>query len=382
MPRKGASTAGRILDSWLNRGKDPSTEIVFDDCKGAAPMPTVTICSFNCEWMNDWFTTDAEPVAFKPTFTRDGHTSNTAQTAARTAALIRALDPDLLAIEEGPSRPAELGIFIQDHLSDNGQPLYEFFLSDSGAQQRVGLLYKPGSVDSAQLAPHSAIANLIDPWQADVDGDAVLDEYDFTRTPLVVDATVGGEALQVIVMHTKSNFINNGEGLWNDPATHQSYVVAALKNRRRISTEGMRVRTYLDARLKQDVKSRIIVLGDLNDGPGLDYFEELYLSHNVTDIMVGSAFQPEWVFTHAQHDVPEAERYTAVFDDFVTGEQDKHVLLDHILLSPGLRHVPLKKVSGSGRIRHAEYDTQVVNGGANREDRPSDHRPVSVELEY
>jgi hypothetical protein len=47
-----------------------------------------------------------------------------------------------------------------------------------------------------------------------------------------------------------------------------------------------------------------------------------------------------------------------VFDDFVTGEQNKHVL------------------------RHAEYDAQVVNNGQNREDRPSDHRPVSVELEY
>ncbi len=35
-------------------------------------MPTVTIGSFNVEWMNDWFTADADPVvAFKPTFTRD-----------------------------------------------------------------------------------------------------------------------------------------------------------------------------------------------------------------------------------------------------------------------------------------------------------------------
>jgi endonuclease/exonuclease/phosphatase family metal-dependent hydrolase len=345
-------------------------------------MPTVTICSANCEWMNDWFTADADPVAFKPTFTRDGHTSNTAQTATRTAGLIRAIDPDILAIEEGPSRPAELALFVHDYLSDNGQPLYESFLSDSGAQQRVGLLYKPGSVDSAQLAAHDDIANLIDPWQADVDGDAVVDEYHFTRTPLVVDLTIGGQVLQIIAMHTKSNFINNGESLWKDPATHQSYIVAALQNRRRISTEGMRVRTYLDARLNEDVSSRIIVLGDLNDGPGLDYFEELYLSHNVTDIMIGSAFQPEWLFTHAQHDVPDDQRYTAVFDDYVTEEKDKHVLLDHILLSPGLRHVPLKKVTKSGRVRHDEYDAQVVNNGANREDRPSDHRPVSVELEY
>jgi endonuclease/exonuclease/phosphatase family metal-dependent hydrolase len=210
----------------------------------------------------------------------------------------------------------------------------------------------------------------------------VLDGYEFTRTPLVIDLIIGGQELQIIVMHTKSNFINKGESLWKNEATRQQYIVAALKNRLRISTEGMRVRTYLDARLKQAPASRIIVLGDLNDGPGLDYFEELYLSHNVTDIMIGSAFQSEWTFAHAQHDVPEANRYTAVFDDFVTEEKNKHVLLDHILLSPGLRRGALKKVPHSGRVRHAEYDAQVEDGGANREDRPSDHRPVSVELEY
>jgi hypothetical protein len=71
-----------------------------------------------------------------------------------------------------------------------------------------------------------------------------------------------------------------------------------------------------------------------------------------------------------------------VFDDFVTGEQNKRVLLDHILLSPGLRRGGLKKVAKSGRVRHAEYDARVINSGQNREDRPSDHRPVSVELEY
>ena len=346
-------------------------------------MPRVKVCAQNVEWMNDWFESGSGPPKFKQTFKRDKHTSNTNATATRTAALIKALDADVLGIEEGPSRREELQLFIDTYLSENGQPLYNCFLGDTGAAQKVGLLYKPGSVDSAELAPHASIENLIDPWQADVDGDAVLDEYHFTRTPLVVDLTIGGNPLQVIVMHTKSNFINGGQELWDDPAQRQNYVVAALKNRRRISTEGMRVRTYLDARLDHDIGTPVIVMGDLNDGPGLDYFEELYLAHNVTDILIGSAFQPEWLFTHAQHDVDPADRYTAVFDDYVTNEKDKHVLLDHILLSPGLSSGGgLERVAGSGRVRHAEYDAQVVNNGANREDRPSDHRPVSVELEY
>jgi endonuclease/exonuclease/phosphatase family metal-dependent hydrolase len=275
-------------------------------------MPRVRICSVNGEWMNDWFTADAEPVEWRAQFTRDGQTNDSEETASRLAAMIRAIDPDVLALQEGPSRPAELALFVRDHLGDT----YEMFLGDSGAAQKLGLLYKPGSVESPQLAPHAEIQDLIEDWEADVNGDAVVDLYGFTRTPLVVDLMIGGHPLQIIVAHTKSNFINQGRGLWENPATRQSYITAALVNRRRISAEGMRIRRYLDRRLTDAADSAIIVLGDLNDGPGLDYFEERYITHNVTDIL-GSAFAPERVVTHAQHDVAAADRYTAVFEDFV-----------------------------------------------------------------
>ena len=178
-------------------------------------------------------------------------------------------------------------------------------------------------------------------------------------TPLVVDLVLGTHPLQVIVVHMKSNFINRGRELWEDPARRQAFVVEALVNRRRISAEGMRLRRYLDARLSEDPAAAIVVLGDLNDGPGLDYFEELYLTHNVTDILVGSAFRPEWQFTHAQHDVPAARRYTAVFEDFVPTRQVRRLLLDHILLSPGLtRHRRVAARRGLGchpprRVRRA-----------------------------
>jgi hypothetical protein len=184
--------------------------------KEADAMPSVRICSVNGEWVNDWFTPDAEPdVEWRPEFTRDGQVNDTQETAGRLAAMIGAIDPDVVALQEGPSRAAELALFVRDHLAD----AYEFFLGDSGGAQKLGLLYKPGAVDSAQLAPHGEISDLIDDWEADVNGDAVLDLYGFTRTPLVVDLVIGGHALQVVVAHTKSNFINQGRSLWEDPAT-------------------------------------------------------------------------------------------------------------------------------------------------------------------
>jgi len=98
---------------------------------------------------------------------------------------------------------------------------------------------------------------------------------------------------------------------------------------------------------------------------------------------LGSAFQPEWVFAHAQHDLQAAQRYTAVFDDFVDNVKDKRMLLDHVLISPGLlTNQGLRKVPHSGTVHHGEYNDHLANGGKKREDRPSDHRPVSVRLAY
>jgi hypothetical protein len=199
----------------------------------------------------------------------------------------------------------------------------------------------------------------------------------------VIELVVGGHQLQVIVAHTKSNFINQGRTLWEDPATRQSYVVEALVNRRRISAEGMRIRRYLDRRLNDDPDTAIIVLGDLNDGPGLDYFEERFITHNVTDILVGSAFSPEHIFAHAQHDVVPEDRYTACSRTSFQLRRPSDCCSTTSCSPPGLsRADALHRVPGSGAVRHAEYDDQVVNDGARRQDRPSDHRPVTVDLEH
>lgn len=94
--------------------------------------------------------------------------------------------------------------------------------------------------------------------------------------------------------------------------------------------------------------------------------------------------EPEHVFNDAPADIPSDQRYTAVFDDYVTDEKDKH-LLDHLLLSPSFTapHLvpPLTKKAGSGRIGHDAWVHHVSDTGAKRDQRPTDHRPVLVTLE-
>src|SRR5262245_15774467 len=165
--------------------------------------------------MNSWFTTDGTPAAFLPTFKLPGETqsNSTSKTASRLAAVIRAINPDIVALQEAPSRIEELNLFIATHLAGPGGPLYNGILGDSGGAQKLALLYKPSSV-TASLAPSSQLATLLNPWSADVDGDMMLEPYEFTRKPLVIDILAGAHHMQVMVMHTKSNFVNQGQAMW------------------------------------------------------------------------------------------------------------------------------------------------------------------------
>src|SRR5262245_39271456 len=100
-------------------------------------MPELRIASLNGEWMNSWFTADGLPVAFLPTFKQPGESqsNSTSITAGRLAAVIRAINADIVALQEAPSRLAELQLFIATHLSDAGVPIYNGILGDSGGAQ-------------------------------------------------------------------------------------------------------------------------------------------------------------------------------------------------------------------------------------------------------
>jgi len=101
-----------------------------------------------------------------------------------------------------------------------------------------------------------------------------------------------------------------------------------------------------------------------------------YLTHNVTDILLGSTYYPNLLFKHAFLErVPEHQRYTAIFDDFIDDIPGRHVLLNHILISPALS----SRIEDSG-IAHQEYNAGTDNNASGRQKYVSDHRPVYIDL--
>jgi endonuclease/exonuclease/phosphatase family metal-dependent hydrolase len=332
------------------------------------------IMNWNLEWMNNWFSGNENPRWGSRSLTAD----DARVCAAKAAAVINDIHPDLLCLQEGPSAMAEMDLFLADFLSNAGVPQYEAIIgADGGAQKLYVLRRIDGLVAAMDRATDPVTQALADVWDADVNGDMMLEGYDFTRLPLVVDVDpVGSAPIRVIVLHTKSKFVQFGESKWKDPNRRQEFVVAALEARRRISAEGFRLRGYLDEVVAADSAARIVVTGDWNDGPGRDLFERSYLTHNVADIVLGSTFTPDLIFHHPllAH-VPAPALFTARFDDFVDEVQDRPLLLDHFAVSPAL--TPWVK---DASISHEAFEVEVDGSGRARTQRPSDHRPIVMNL--
>lgn len=331
------------------------------------------IASWNIEWMNHWFTSDSGPAQWRSAAQIRG-VSDIEHLAQRVAAVIQSMAADVLLIQEGPSRKAELALFVDDYLSGD----YDIVgPSGSGQQKLYALIRKGGAVVKFERAYSSGEIDLDAPWMVDIDGTILdgrlqLEEYQFTRAPLMVDIFDGKHTIRVINLHLKSKYIHKGQRMWSNSATRPAFIVEAVKVRRRISAEAMRIREYLNELMEQDDEMRVVVCGDFNDGPGTDFFERQYLTHNLVATIAGNPCAPRRMFRHGFADrVDKQENFTAIFDDFIDEVDGRKVLLDHILVSPGL-YWKLR----DGTIDHQAFALGVDNTlPGSREKLPSDHRP-------
>lgn len=332
------------------------------------------VANWNIEWMNHWFTADRQAPALRPSDQIDG-VSDINDLCARVAHVIDDLGADVLTIQEGPSRLEEMELFVAQFLDNRYQVLGP---AGKGQQKLYALIRNNGSARDASLVEETGGVRFDQSFPVDVDADLEVDDYEMTREPLLFEVTdeASGKRIHMLNLHLKSKYVHKGERLWQDEATRPEFVQKALLARRRISAEAMYVRAYLDELLDADIERPVIVAGDLNDGPGSDYFERHYLTHNVAGMIAGSPFDPPRMFRHGFIDREARERnFTAIFDDFIDDIDNRPILLDHIFCSPGI-YWDL----ADGRVEHEVYEAQVdaASPAGSRQHLPSDHRPQSV----
>ena len=230
-------------------------------------MAQHTIACWNIDWMNRMFTNGV---------VTDDHIGR----AEAIASVIRRLDADLIAISEAANEMDEHQDFIDRFLDGDYTPVMG---RSRGAQNLVYYLrdaFEVVSVDDAFGAYGE--------WTIDVDDDGLAERHRFERRPLDLVVDLSGHRVRFISVHTKSKGVYSIADL-------PRFELLSAANRAKLVAQGRRLRERLDQLIADG--EHVIVLGDMNDGPGLDFYERA-LGTSFVESGIGSVFEPEGIFHH------------------------------------------------------------------------------------
>lgn len=347
------------------------------------------IACYNIEWFNGLFDADDHPVA-------DGKRSarykiSRAQQLNAIGLIFKTLDADAVMIVEAPddsdkrSTVQALENFAQFFGLRTSRALLGF---PNQTQQEIALLYDP-KVVGAKHDPQGVLDGVQNGAQNGENAMPHAPRFDgvfrrmnapqgapakvrFSKPPLEVALTAlqSGQVTRLIGVHVKSKAPHGAR----DAA---DAVRIAIENRHKQMAQCMWLRARVDRHLAAD--ENLIVLGDFNDGPGLDEYEHLF-GRSGLEVVLGEAGQTPLYDPHAAMALSRRGSAHPVTSRFWLQHEKRYLqaLLDYIMLSPGLRkHAP------KWRIWHPFDDPECYQNPALRAAllAASDHFPVSVDLD-
>ena len=289
-----------------------------------------------------------------------------------------ALDADAVMIVEAPNTGRKqntvraLEHFAQTFDLRTRQAVMGFA---NDTHQEIALLYDPNRL-SARHDPvgeetgkkGSADAPRFDgTFRIDLDIDATEDLVRFSKPPLELAVeTAKGTALRLIGAHLKSKAPHGA----ND---RDAVMRLSIANRRKQLAQAIWLRARVSGHL--EAGEPVVLLGDLNDGPGLDEYEHLFGRSSVEIIMGDELYDPHArralqrrlgaMPTTARFKLPQEERFL-------------QALLDYAMISPDLmRHDP------KWRIWHPFDDLRCWEVPELRDAllMASDHFPLSLDID-
>ncbi len=305
------------------------------------------------------------------------------------------MDPDILCMVEGPRGEAAVVGFADDVLGGAWVPIR--LAGPGGAlgdgdrdydisgTQWIWFLVRASLAGRCRLQPPAVWQAFTGSarWQVHYWGKLKPTPHDHYRHPQVLIVDLGhGHELEVIGLHMKSKINRKPLDRNEDGNIIGDHLDEALKARIKLATEARDVRAYVDARFNQTPAPGILVIGDANDGPGHDYFEQRYLFFDLIGNLQGTIMNAERFFNHALFDYPPDLRWTAKYRDAILNipASRNPLLIDHILMSQALVSgaLPLRVHGGAGFVEHQAFERGNAGAGASR--KSSDHRPVSLIL--
>lgn len=357
-------------------------------------MTRLKVATFNVEWMYSLFGAQWKhwdgsipdsfpgkqlgPITLEPI-------DDIPALCERIAGVIREVGAHIIGIQEGPPLKAQLRLFVQRFLNND----FAVLTSNSTIQTIHALVDRSiedrvTSLDAYSPEMKATWAEIpFQPWGTIAKEDRKL--HKCHRRPLVMRFDASADArLDLIVVHTKSKVSKlKTKEQWEN--REPEAVLDALSSRQKLSAEVYRIREHIEDQLAPPDENRaLLVMGDLNDGPLAKDMEREFLIHNIIDELVGSVMTPSLIMRHAMKPSTLETATTTEFPDPFEDNQIVRILIDHLFVSPGIWRgtSAFSLVEDSCQVEEQSYQQFTDDAHGDRQLRPSDHRPISAELEY
>lgn len=252
---------------------------------------------------------------------------------------------------------------------------------ESDTQQEIALLYDPDRLSCSHDPKGEETGKKGSPdapgfdgvFRIDLDIDAHEDLVEFSKPPLELQVTTtSGTSLRMIGAHLKSKAPHGARN-------RDQVMRMGIANRRKQQAQAVWLRRRIEEHLTAE--ESLIVMGDMNDGPGLDEFENLFGRSSVEIIMgEGEGAASRLYDPHARRALTRrigAVNSTARF--YISSEKRYlQALLDYIMVSPDLQ-----ERQPVWRIWHPLDDPDCWRVSELREAliTASDHFPVTMDIE-
>jgi len=372
---------GRVMPGRVMPGRMMPGRVMPGRVMPGRVMPggTIRLATYNVEWFNALFDDAGRVLDDDQPSARYGLSRH--QQLTGLAAVFGAMDADGVLIVEAPDTGTRRSTVtaLQGFARWAGlrtRRAVHGYASDS--EQEIAFLYDPARLtvrhdpqgDRAGadgIVPDGAGAARFDTaFRYDLDADGATEVIRLSRPPLELAVSGAGRVLRLIGVHAKSK------------APHGTRTAAAfrrisIENRRKQLAQCLWVRARARAHLAAG--DSLIVLGDFNDGPGLDEFERLF-GHSGVEIVLGVNGEPQLFDPHADMALASRVGLTPSTARFWLAPHKRYfeALLDFIMVSPDL--VP----GAAWRIWHPFNDPAIGPDLSDALISASDHFPVTIDL--
>jgi len=338
------------------------------------------IVTYNVEWFANLFDDDGALLNDDEWSGRQDVTRS--QQIAALAHVFQALDADAVMVIEAPdiSPHRDGSVALENFAAFAGIRARKALVGyENDTQQEIMLLYDP-DVMAARHDPvgeetgkkGSRTAPRFDStYRIDLDIDATEDLVRFSKPPLEAEIETADSLFRMIGVHVKSKAPHGARN-------RDEMMRLAIANRRKQLAQCI----WLRERVGHHVAAGdpLILLGDLNDGPGLDEFEQLFGRSGVEIVMGTDLAAAEQLYdpnaARALQSRLAAQPATA---RFFLREESRYLsaLLDYIMVCPLIRPRTTK-----WRIWHPFDDPVCWREGSLCQAllTSSDHFPVSMQL--